>query len=171
MHTDPHPGGMHWAAAAPRSHWCPAKWTTRPATRASAAAIQSGKAVVVWAALTLMCWSRETWWGCCKSACQPYNAGPLGSLLRVLMEKHSAQDRLTAKKRTREQEWEQTWTRKCGHDCKKNPRETSKKLTCHMEQDDAWILSYFVSSRASVQGVWIGFLDLQRTHDFLWKWI
>lgn len=44
-----------------------------------------------------------------------------------------------------------------------------KNLTCHVEEDDAWILSYFVGSRASVEGMSHSFLNLQRAHDFLGK--
>ena len=48
-------------------------------------------------------------------------------------------------------------------------QESGAGLTRHVEEDDAWILADFVGHRAPVEGVGLGFLNLQGAHDFLEK--
>ncbi len=166
--TDPHPDGTRWAASAPGSRWCPAGWTALHVTGASAAAPGSDRAAPTQSAPTLRCWSHGTRRGCRRSACLPYTSEPHGPPLRAhWMETHSPQGHLQTDTQT---EW---WILKCSHDYRMSAHETEekKKLTCHVEEDDAWILSYFVASRASVEGMSLSFLNLQRAHNFLGKCI
>ena len=158
--TDPRPDGRRWAAAAPRSRCSPAGWTAHRASGASAAASGSDTAAPAQSALTRRRWSRGTRRGCRRSACPPYTAEPRGPPLRARwMETHSLQVHLKIEKR----EWQQLT--RC-HDCRARLK---RKLTRDVEKDDPWVLSDFVGSRASVEGVDLCLLDLQRAHDFLGK--
>lgn len=77
-HTDPHPDGMHWAAAAPGSRWCPAGWAAIHATGACPAASGSDRAAPTQSARTPRRWPRGTRQGCHRAAGPPYTAGPHG---------------------------------------------------------------------------------------------
>lgn len=72
--TGPHPGGRHWAAAAPALRRCLAIRNGCHGTAASAAASASGKAARTLPALTRTRWPPGTKPGGCRGGCRPCSA-------------------------------------------------------------------------------------------------